>query len=1049
MGNSININLPENMPVGCGCTACAGLGNGPRMIDVQNEAYQDAAIIASTDRADDILTPYSQGAGDGSAITLEYKFHTEYQSYWSLDPNFRYLNIFMTEFSSMQKSAVRNMFDNIESFTNVTFVEVSGDADPDIGFINAWDSSFNSSLVASAYYPTGWQGAGDVFVNTISSYFSQAPVEGDYAYFALMHEIGHSLGLQHTFDAGLTGAENTEQFSVMAYDTNIWGSIGEAGYVDAKTYMLYDIYSLQQLYGVNYDYNSDDTTYQIMEGEAYTIWDGGGNDTLDASYLDVSVTLNLGEGTFSSVGGLSNNIAIAFGAEIENASGGSADDILYGTDESNFLIGNDGDDHLYAYDGFDILIGGAGNDTYYYSGGYDFIEEESGVDTLKFAAGIMPTDVLVFTNSISFVSMVGGIDFANINDIEFFEFDGYDPMDLATLLSFSQVSDDDFFLATDISEIFDGGTGTDTVDYSLSSVGVFIDLENDYAFGGFADGDTLISIENVSGSNDANARDKIFGDANDNVLSGFAGNDFLEGGAGADVIDGGEGYDYARYTRSDAGVTINLTTNVNTGGHAEGDLLYSIEYIEGSAFGDHITGGSTAEKLYGRDGDDVFIASAGDDQINGGDGRDAVYYSTSLSGITSDLVTGSTYSAEFGNDRLSGIEIIYGSDNSAARDKIFGNDLDNELYGQAGDDFLEGGAGADIIDGGDGDDYARYTRSNAAVTINLATNVNTGGDAQGDLLYNIELIEGSAYGDHITGANIAEKLFGLDGNDTFAGSGGNDRLNGGNGEDTLDYSAATSSVRIDLLDGKATSADFGEDRLFSIENVYGSNDSSVRDRIYGDDQDNKIYGQAGNDILEGGAGADIIDGGEGSDYASYIRSSEGVNINLKTNVNTGGDAQGDLLYSIEYIRGSNYADNITGSDSNDNIIGESGMDIIKGGDGNDRIRGREDNDTLTGGSGSDDFIFELAGALTSVDTITDFNLAEGDTIDIADILTGYDALTSAITDYVQITDNGTDSFVAVDVDGGADNFVQIAVLSGVTGLNDEDQLETNGALITV
>jgi len=57
-------------------------------------------------------------------------------------------------------------------------------------------------------------------------------------------------------------------------------------------------------------------------------------------------------------------------------------------------------------------------------------------------------------------------------------------------------------------------------------------------------------------------------------------------------------------------------------------------------------------------------------------------------------------------------------------------------------------------------------------------------------------------------------------------------------------------------------------------------------------------------------------------------------------------------------------------------------------------------------------------------------------------------MTDAITDFVQITDNGTDSTLAVDVDGSADAFVAIAVITGKTGLTDEAALEVNGTLIT-
>jgi hypothetical protein len=81
--------------------------------------------------------------------------------------------------------------------------------------------------------------------------------------------------------------------------------------------------------------------------------------------------------------------------------------------------------------------------------------------------------------------------------------------------------------------------------------------------------------------------------------------------------------------------------------------------------------------------------------------------------------------------------------------------------------------------------------------------------------------------------------------------------------------------------------------------------------------------------------------------------------------------------------------------------------------------------------------------------IEGFSPALGNIIDISDLLFNYDPLTDAITDFVKITNNGKDSALLVDSDGGADNFVPVAQLHSVTGLTDEEALVTNGNLIVV
>ena len=86
----------------------------------------------------------------------------------------------------------------------------------------------------------------------------------------------------------------------------------------------------------------------------------------------------------------------------------------------------------------------------------------------------------------------------------------------------------------------DGGNGIDTVFYGDSTAGVGINLATGRGVGGSAQGDTLISIENVFGSN---FNDTLTGTSGANQLHGQDGNDVIKGGGGNDFLDGGNGND--------------------------------------------------------------------------------------------------------------------------------------------------------------------------------------------------------------------------------------------------------------------------------------------------------------------------------------------------------------------------------------------------------------------------------------------------------------------------------------------------------------------------
>jgi serralysin len=254
----------------------------------------------------------------------------------------------------------------------------------------------------------------------------------------------------------------------------------------------------------------------------------------------------------------------------------------------------------------------------------------------------------------------------------------------------------------------------------------------------------------------------------------------------------------------------------------------------------------------------------------------------------------------------------------AGADTLVGNDAANVLSGNAGDDVFRGGAGADILNGGAGDDTffsgagadrlnggdgvdtISYADSAVAVTAYISGKTGVGGEAQGDLASNVEILIGSAHADKLYGDALNNDLRGGDGDDTIDASSGHDRVDGGAGDDNL-------------------------------------------------------IGGAGDDFVLGGAGADRLSGGGGADTADYSASSSGVIVNLQSGATSGGDAQGDMLTSIENLAGSAFGDTLYGNGSANTLNGGGGADILSGGAANDRF-------VFQAGQANGDIVLDFAGA---------------------------------------------------------------------------------------
>lgn len=259
---------------------------------------------------------------------------------------------------------------------------------------------------------------------------------------------------------------------------------------------------------------------------------------------------------------------------------------------------------------------------------------------------------------------------------------------------------------------------------------------NDYLNGGVGPdmltggrgSDTLVGGDGNDALRGGNVADSLFGGNGSDDLAGGVGDDLLVGGVAGDRLDGGDGSDTVSFAFEAVAVEVDLTSPGVA--LATGDSLRGIENVRGSVFADTIVGTPDRNEIWGDDGDDVISSGGGPDMVDGGSGADVLDAGDDLdvaafveaaTGVTADLVTGSSSEG----DSLAGFENLRGS---AHDDELYGDDRDNHLAGVRGTDSAFGLAGDDSIedaasgDAGDGNDAC----------INAATVANCEGHLHGD-----------------------------------------------------------------------------------------------------------------------------------------------------------------------------------------------------------------------------------------------------------------------------------------------------------------------------
>ncbi|MGZ8286741.1 MAG: M10 family metallopeptidase C-terminal domain-containing protein [Allosphingosinicella sp.] len=505
---------------------------------------------------------------------------------------------------------------------------------------------------------------------------------GGYAWHTILHEAGHAHGLAHPHDTGggsdvMVGVTNPGSLGVFNLNQGVytqmsynggWQTHPDGGLTNGDptgwrsdagwlaTMGAFDIAVLQARYGVTPAYATGNTVYTLLdvngEGSYFeTIYDTGGNDTiayngvrsaqidLNTATLDYSVT---GGGIVSFVHNLPGETAaqaikggftIANGIVIENATGGSGDDVLIGNAAANVLTGGSGHDVLLLNKGGnDTVLAGAGNDNIFFIGALtaaDIVNGGADVDTLilqgNYAGGLTLTaNVTLIEN----ISILGG------GNTSF------------------------------------GEPGTNLYDYVLTT------SDSNFAAGVQAriNGAALLAGEDFTfnGSAETDASYVVYGGRGKDTLTGGLGNDIFflaeDRFASGDTVNGGSGYD-GMFLRGN--YTIDFTAPGYTG------LFTSIE---------NLTLTSATDERYARGGGTEFDYSIILSNALVGGGGVLTVSGTILMATETMILDGSLESDGF-------LRMFGGK----AGDTLKGGGQADLIHGNLGADTLAGGGGADTF----------------------------------------------------------------------------------------------------------------------------------------------------------------------------------------------------------------------------------------------------------------------------------------------------------------------------------------------------------------
>ncbi|WP_299376516.1 calcium-binding protein [uncultured Tateyamaria sp.] len=690
--------------------------------------------------------------------------------------------------------------------------------------------------------------------------------------------------------------------------------------------------------------------------------------------------------------------------------GGSGDDFGYGGDGNDTINGSTGSDYLSGNAGDDSLNGGWDSDQLFGGDGADTLNGERGDDKLYGGAG--DDSLIGYTGNDQLVGGDGNDHLAG--SIGFDALSGNDGDD--TLLG---GSDDDWLIGGtgsdelfggDGNDVLEGSAGADTINgqaglgdvasYSGSEDGVIINLELGTASGGDAEGDYLVAIENVTGSD---ANDVLTGDANDNVLNGGLGDDTLSGGDGHDRLDGGFGDDVLNGGLGDD----TLSSSSETSGYFQ---MHRAITGQGGFWNDQIWGTGDYDGDGNSDLSNVFNSGGATADVHVSDGTTAAHqrWATGQGGIwdSMDWMTG-----DFNGDGRDDLMKVWGEAGMATAavhlSQATGGFAQNTRWADQQGAY---GTAMTWMAGdfdGDGKDDLMKVWGDAGLT-NAAVHLSNGvqfltnqrwADQQGTYADDMTWLTGDFDGD---GKDDMAKIWAAD--DGLANVGVHRSTGNSFTPDSL-WAAGLGETHVSSEWFTADINNDGRDDIVHIwtevdglavsnhgnlsANVYISDGVGFRMESWATEQGGRWLDQqwmAGD--FNGDGRDDLLKvWGENGQMNSDVHFSR-----AHTSALDGGEGNDVLFSGIGN-------DSLVGGAGDDLLLGGAGADWLEGQAGDDTLAGEDGNDLLTGGAGSDVFQFARRD---DADVIADFQ----DNIDSIE-LTGFELIstTQALSHASQV---GTD-----------------------------------------